>query len=128
MSVPEQVSSTSSRWAAMASRSTVVMRPIYLRLVNTVAITRRPSPLLESGERTHIGRDAIAFDRPLNRHDGYRAALAELGARVTRLDGARGTGLPRPPQVRRRHVPGWRVRHAHRARAERGRDRQPRPS
>lgn len=56
--------------------------------MNTVAITRKPSLLLESGERTHIGRDAIAFDRALAQHDGYRAALAELGATVTRLEDA----------------------------------------
>jgi dimethylargininase len=53
-----------------------------------IAITRKPSPLLERGERTHIGRDAIAFDRALAQHDAYRAALAELGARVIRLDDA----------------------------------------
>jgi dimethylargininase len=56
--------------------------------VGTVAITRKPSPLLETGERTHIGRDAIAFDRALAQHDAYRAALAELGAKVTRLEDA----------------------------------------
>src|SRR3954468_5866644 len=55
-----------------------------------IAITRKPSPLLESGERTHIGRDAIAFHRALAQHDGYRAALGELGARVTRLEDADG--------------------------------------
>src|ERR1043165_5761618 len=78
MRVPEQVSSTSSRWAATASRSTVVMSPIYLGLMPTGAITRRPSPLLEQGERTHIGRDPISFERALKQHDDYRAALAEL--------------------------------------------------
>jgi len=56
--------------------------------VSTVAITRKPSPLLETGERTHIGRDPIDFKRALAQHDGYRAALAELGARVTRLEDA----------------------------------------
>ena len=56
--------------------------------MSIVAITRKPSRLLESGERTHIGRDPIAFDRALVQHDGYRAALAELGARVTRLEDA----------------------------------------
>jgi dimethylargininase len=53
-----------------------------------IAITRKPSRLVEQGERTHIGRDAISFERALEQHDGYRAALAELGARVTRLDDA----------------------------------------
>ena len=53
-----------------------------------VAITRKPSPLLEQGERTHIGRDPISFERALSQHDRYRAALADLGARVTRLEDA----------------------------------------
>ena len=56
--------------------------------MSIVAITRKPSPLLEAGERTHIGRDPIDFKRALAQHDGYRAALAEVGARVTRLDDA----------------------------------------
>jgi dimethylargininase len=56
--------------------------------MTTIAITRRPSPLLEGGERTHIGRDAIDFARALAQHEGYRAALAELGAKVARLDDA----------------------------------------
>jgi dimethylargininase len=59
-----------------------------LTSVPTTAITRKPSPLLERGERTHIGRDAIDFDRALAQHDGYRAVLSELGARVIRLDDA----------------------------------------
>lgn len=53
-----------------------------------IAITRKPSPLLESGERTHIGRDPIDYERALSQHDRYRAALAELGADVSRLDDA----------------------------------------
>jgi dimethylargininase len=53
-----------------------------------IAITRKPSPLLERGERTHVGRDPIDFDRALAQHDAYRAALAELGAKVVRLDDA----------------------------------------
>lgn len=53
-----------------------------------IAITRRPSPRLESGERTHIGRDAIDSARALTQHDAYRAALRELGAEVSRLDDA----------------------------------------
>jgi dimethylargininase len=56
--------------------------------MKTIAITRKPSPLLERGERTHIGRDAIDFDRALAEHDAYRAALGELGAEVIRLDDA----------------------------------------
>lgn len=53
-----------------------------------IAITRKPSPLLESGERTHIGRDAIDYSRALAQHDAYRAALRDLGAEVSRLDDA----------------------------------------
>jgi dimethylargininase len=56
--------------------------------VNTIAITRRPSPLLERGERTHVGREPIDFARALAQHDAYRGALAELGAKVARLDDA----------------------------------------
>jgi dimethylargininase len=56
--------------------------------VPIVAITRKPSPLLESGERTHVGREPIDFNRALSQHDAYRAALAELGASVTRLEDA----------------------------------------
>ena len=56
--------------------------------MKTVAITRKPSPLLERGERTHIGRDAIDFAAALEQHDAYRAALADLGADVARLDDA----------------------------------------
>lgn len=55
-----------------------------------IAITRKPSPLLESGERTHIGRDAIDCARAQAQHDDYRAALSELGASVLRLDDADG--------------------------------------
>ena len=53
-----------------------------------IALTRKPSPLLEKGERTHIGRDAIDYARALAQHEGYRAALAECGADVRRLDHA----------------------------------------
>ncbi|MEO5568313.1 MAG: dimethylargininase [Gemmatimonadaceae bacterium] len=53
-----------------------------------IAITRKPSPRLEAGERTHIGRDAIDIARALSQHDGYRATLARLGAEVSRLDDA----------------------------------------
>src|SRR4051812_10898494 len=53
-----------------------------------LAITRRPSPLLESGERTHIGRAPIDFERVLAQHDAYRAALSDCGLQVVRLDDA----------------------------------------
>ena len=56
--------------------------------MQTIAITRKPSPLLEAGERTHIGRDPIDYRKAIEQHDAYRGALAEVGARVTRLDDA----------------------------------------
>jgi dimethylargininase len=59
-----------------------------LRLVNTVAITRRPSRRLEEGERTHIGRDPIDFGAALAQHDAYRKALRDLGAAETCLEDA----------------------------------------
>ena len=58
--------------------------------MRTIAITRKPSRLLESGERTHIGRDPIDFEKALAQHEAYRLALAELGALVTCLDDAAG--------------------------------------
>ena len=56
--------------------------------MQTIAITRKPSPLLETGERTHIGREPIDFARALAQHDAYAQALADLGASVTRIDDA----------------------------------------
>src|SRR2546423_273705 len=56
------------------------------------ALTRSPSPLLDSGERTHIGRDPIDFSRALAQHDAYRATLAACGVDVRRLDD--GDALP----------------------------------
>jgi dimethylargininase len=56
--------------------------------VTIFAITRRPSPLLESGERTHIGRDPIDFSLALAQHTAYRSALRELGAVESCLEDA----------------------------------------
>lgn len=53
-----------------------------------IAITRRPSPLLEAGERTHVGRAPIDFAAALRQHDAYRRTLETLGAKVIRLDDA----------------------------------------
>jgi dimethylargininase len=50
------------------------------------ALTRTPSPLLDAGERTHIGREAIDYARALAQHDAYRAALTACGLDVRRLD------------------------------------------
>ncbi|HEY6219913.1 MAG TPA: N(G),N(G)-dimethylarginine dimethylaminohydrolase [Gemmatimonadaceae bacterium] len=54
-----------------------------------VALIRTPSPKLEQGERTHIGRDAIDFTRALEQHQAYGRALAACGADVHRLDDAK---------------------------------------
>ena len=52
------------------------------------ALTRKPSPRLQLGERTHIGRDPIDVPRALAQHDIYRATLAVCGLDVHRLDDA----------------------------------------
>ena len=54
-----------------------------------VALTRTPSPKLEEGERTHIGREAIDFANAVRQHDAYGRALAGCGAEVHRLDDAK---------------------------------------
>src|SRR4051812_33599394 len=64
------------------------MRQYTISDVKTIALTRKPSPLLETGERTHIGREPIDFKRALAQHDAYRSTLAALGAEVHRLDDA----------------------------------------
>jgi dimethylargininase len=53
-----------------------------------VALTRKPSSRLQSGERTHIGREAIDSSRALIQHDVYRATLSLCGLDVHRLDDA----------------------------------------
>src|SRR5438132_5676953 len=50
-----------------------------------IALTRRPSPLLHAGERTHVGRDPIDFERALDQHAAYRATLTDCGVDVHRL-------------------------------------------
>lgn len=56
--------------------------------MKTIAITRRPSPLLEAGERTHVGRDRIDFAAALKQHDAYCRTLEALAATVIRLHDA----------------------------------------
>lgn len=53
-----------------------------------IALTRKPSPLLQGGERTHIGRDPIDYSRAVSQHDVYRGTLAVCGLDVHRLDDA----------------------------------------
>lgn len=52
------------------------------------AILRRPSALMEGGERTHLGRAPIDTALALSQHAAYAAALAEAGAETTILDGS----------------------------------------
>jgi dimethylargininase len=61
--------------------------PIILNAMLT-ALTRKPSRLLQSGERTHVGRDPIDVSHALAQHDEYRATLAMCGLDVHRLDDA----------------------------------------
>jgi dimethylargininase len=52
------------------------------------ALTRKPSRLLQSGERTYVARDPIDVSHALAQHDVYRATLAVCGLDVHRLDDA----------------------------------------
>jgi dimethylargininase len=52
----------------------------------TIAITHVPSPALERGERTHVGREPIDFALAVEQHRGYRAMLESCGAEVVLLD------------------------------------------
>lgn len=51
-----------------------------------VAITHAPSPRLEAGERTYIGRDAIDFALAKLQHAAYEDRLRWAGAQVVQLD------------------------------------------
>ncbi len=52
----------------------------------TLAITHAPSPKMEQGQRTHIGRTAIDFARACRQHEGYCQMLRDCGAEVQVLD------------------------------------------
>jgi dimethylargininase len=52
----------------------------------TVAITHIPSPLMENCELTFVDRQAIDYDRALEQHRGYCAALRSAGIEVVTLD------------------------------------------
>ena len=51
-----------------------------------VALTHPPSPALEAGERTHVGREPIDLAEAGRQHDAYRGVLAECGDDVHVLD------------------------------------------
>lgn len=50
-----------------------------------MAFTNRPSPRLESGERTYVAHDPIDYGLALHQHDGYCEALRRCGVAVTTL-------------------------------------------
>ncbi|MBV9123021.1 MAG: dimethylargininase [Planctomycetes bacterium] len=51
-----------------------------------IAITHVPSPAMEHGQRTHIGRAPIDFDRAVRQHQEYCRLLRHGGAEVRTLD------------------------------------------
>jgi dimethylargininase len=51
-----------------------------------IALTHVPSPHMELGERTHIARAPIDFDRTVHQHADYCAMLRRLGVEVRTLD------------------------------------------
>ena len=51
-----------------------------------IALTHLPSPNLQGGERTYIGRDPIDPALALRQHERYRDALRACGATVMLLD------------------------------------------
>jgi dimethylargininase len=51
-----------------------------------LAITHAPSPKLEQGERTHIGRATIDFTLACRQHEAYCQMLRDCGAEVRVLD------------------------------------------
>jgi dimethylargininase len=54
-----------------------------------VAITHLPSPKLDDGQRTYVGRDAVDMRRALRQHEQYQNALRKCGATVLTLDANR---------------------------------------
>jgi dimethylargininase len=51
-----------------------------------IALTHVPSPKIALGERTHIARAPIDFDRAVHQHADYCAMLRRLGVEVRTLD------------------------------------------
>src|SRR5690349_14113746 len=55
-----------------------------------IALTHVPSPNLDAGLRTYVGREPIDFGLALRQHEGYCRALRDGGASVRTLDVNRG--------------------------------------
>jgi len=51
-----------------------------------IAITHVPSPTMEQGQRTHLARTAIDYDRATRQHEEYCRMLRSCGADVVTLD------------------------------------------
>jgi dimethylargininase len=51
-----------------------------------LALTHVPSPNLDHGQRTHIGRLSVEYDRAVQQHAEYCRMLHACGARVRTLD------------------------------------------
>ncbi len=56
----------------------------------TIALTRSPGPELAQCELTFVERAPIEYERALEQHASYRAALKELGAEVVNLPALSG--------------------------------------
>ena len=53
---------------------------------HTIALTHRPSPQMEHGQRTHIVRENIDYARACHQHEAYGRMLSNCGAEVRVLD------------------------------------------
>jgi len=51
-----------------------------------LALTHVPSPNLNHGQRTHVARVSIDYDRAIEQHSEYCRMLRGCGARVRALD------------------------------------------
>jgi dimethylargininase len=57
--------------------------------MRTLALTHLPSPALDHGLRTHVGRNPVDFGRALRQHADYCEMLRQCGAVVRILDVSR---------------------------------------
>lgn len=58
----------------------------FVRARRTVAITHAPSPKIEQGQRTHLGRATIDIARARRQHEAYCQMLRDCGAEVQVMD------------------------------------------
>jgi dimethylargininase len=56
--------------------------------MSLMALVRPPSPALQQGERSHIGREPIDFALAQQQHARYVQALTDAGARIAEVPGA----------------------------------------